>query len=159
AATADAPITVAAALDHYETDLKARNAQIKNARWPKVHLTAALMAKPVMLLGVGELKTWRDGLLEKIKPTTVNRLTSVICAAFEIAAQHDARVVNANAWRNGLAGLPDASRARNVILSDAKVRAFVAATYQHDAALGLLADVLSVTGARASQATRLTVED
>src|SRR4029079_13677430 len=57
------------------------------------------------------------------------------------------------------AGLPDAQEARNVIISDDKVREFVAAAYALDEKLGLLADTLAVTGARPSQAVRLRVED
>jgi len=50
-------------------------------------------------------------------------------------------------------------QARNVILSDDKVRAFVAAAYRADDKFGLLTDTLAVTGARPSQAVRLRVED
>src|SRR4029079_14437733 len=57
------------------------------------------------------------------------------------------------------AGLPDAQEARNVIISDDKVREFVAAAYGLDDKLGLLADTLSITGALLSQAVRLRVED
>jgi integrase len=55
--------------------------------------------------------------------------------------------------------LPDAQEARNVILSDSNVRDFVSAAYAHDNKLGLLVDVLAVTGARPSQVVRLRVED
>jgi integrase len=55
--------------------------------------------------------------------------------------------------------LPDAIEARNVILSDDKVREFVCAAYAHDEKLGLLVDVLAITGARPSQVVRLRVED
>jgi integrase len=82
-----------------------------------------------------------------------------LCAALELARQHDERIQNRQAWEVGLAGLPDAQKARNVILSDEKVRDFVAAAYGHDHQLGLLIDVLAITGARPSQAVRLRVED
>jgi integrase len=55
--------------------------------------------------------------------------------------------------------LPNAQTARNVILDDDQVRAFVAAAYARDSALGLLIDVLAVTGTPPSQAVRLRVED
>jgi integrase len=74
-------------------------------------------------------------------------------------AQHDPRIKNPDAWEVGLAGLPDAQRARNVVRPDAVVHAFVAAAYRHDPALGLYADTLAVTGARPIQAARLRVED
>ena len=49
--------------------------------------------------------------------------------------------------------------ARNVILSDATVREFVATAYGIDDQFGLLTDTLAITGARPSQAVRLRVED
>jgi integrase len=113
----------------------------------------------VQLLGAHELKKWRDGLLGKIAPATVNRVCRCLCAALELARQHDERIQNQQAWEIGLASLPDAQEARNVILSDDKVREFVTAAGTHDPKLGLLVDTLAVTGARPSQAVRLRVED
>jgi hypothetical protein len=55
--------------------------------------------------------------------------------------------------------LPDAREARNVVISDDKVRELIAAAYRLDHQLGLLTDTLAVTGARPSQAVRLLVED
>jgi integrase len=154
-----APITVDGALKDYKRDLEARNANPYNAESPRVHLTKVLLAKPVQLLYAHELKKWRDGLLGKIAPATVNRVCRCLCAALELARQHDERVQNRQAWEVGLAGLPDAQEARNVIISDDKVRGFVAAAYTHDRKLGLLVDVLAITGARPSQVVRLRVED
>ena len=127
--------------------------------WPRVHLTSALLSKPVALLAATELKKWRDGLLGTMAPSTINRLCGCLCAALEQAAQHDKRIQNRDAWEVGLAGLPDAQQARNVILSDDKVREFVAAAYGLDDQFGLLTDTLAITGARPSQAVRLRVED
>jgi integrase len=124
-----------------------------------VHLTSVLLAKPVQLLNAHELKKWRDGLLGKIAPATVNRVCRCLSAALELARQHDERIQNRQAWEVGLAGLPDAQEARNVILSDDTVREFVAAAYAHDDKLGMLVDILAVTGARPSQAVRLRVDD
>jgi integrase len=76
-----------------------------------------------------------------------------------LATQHDERIQNRQAWEIGLAGLPDAQEARNVIISDAKVREFVGSAYGLDHQFGLLADTLAITGARPSQAARLRVED
>ena len=56
--------------------------------------------------------------------------------------------------KSGLAALPNAQEARNVILSDAKVREFVAAAYRADDMFGLLTDTLAVTDAHPSQAVR-----
>jgi integrase len=154
-----APLTVDGALKDYKRDLEARNANPYNAESPRVHLTTVLLAKPVQLLSAHELKKWRDGLLSKMAPATVNRVCRCLCAALELARQHDARIQNQQAWEVGLAGLPDAQEARNVVISDDKVREFVATAYQHEHQLGLLIDLLSITGARPSQAVRLRVED
>ncbi|WP_426531492.1 site-specific integrase [Bradyrhizobium sp. McL0615] len=154
-----APITVDRALNDYKTDLTARSANPYNAEWPRVHLTSVLLSKPVAMLAASELKKWRDGLLNTMAPSTINRLCGCICAALEQAAQHDKRIQNRNAWEIGLAGLPNAQQARNVILSDDTVRAFVGSAYGLDHQFGLLTDTLAVTGARPSQAARLRVED
>ena len=156
---AGAPITVDGALVSYRTDLTARGANPYNAEWPRVHLTNALLSKPAALLVATELKKWRDGLLSTMAPSTINRLCGCLCAALEQAAQHDKRIQNREAWEVGLAGLPNAQEARNVILSDDKIREFVAGAYRLDDKFGLLTDTLAVTGARPSQAVRLRVED
>ena len=154
-----APITVDGALAAYALDLEARGAGSYNGKYPSVHLTAALLAKPVMLLTAKELRAWRDSLLEKISPATISRVCKCLAAALALAAQHDERIKNKHAWTTGLASLPDSQSARNVILPDHQVRAFVTAAYDHDPKLGLLVDFLAVTGARPSQAVRLLVED
>ena len=118
-----------------------------------------LLSKPVALLTATELKEWRDGLLGTMAPSTINRLCACLCAALEQAAQHDKQIQNRDAWEIGLAGLPNAQQARNIILSDDEVREFVATAYRLDDQFGLLTDTLAVTGARPSQAVRLRVED
>ena len=84
-------------------------------------------------------------------PATINRLGRCLCAALELAAQHDKRIQNREAWEIGLANLPNAQQARNVILSDDKVREFVATAYRVDDRFGLLTDTMAVTGARPRQ--------
>jgi len=49
-----APATLDSALKAYEADLTARQANVYNAKWPRLHLTAALLAKPVALLDASE---------------------------------------------------------------------------------------------------------
>jgi integrase len=155
----NAPITVDGALKDYKRDLEARNANPYNAESPRVHLTSVLLARPVQLLNAHELKKWRDGLLTKVAPATVNRVCRCLFAALELARHHDERIQNRQAWEVGLAGLPDAREARNVIISDDKVRELIAAAYRLDHQFGLLTDTLAITGARPSQAVRLRVED
>jgi hypothetical protein len=154
-----APITVDDALNDYRRDLEARSANPYNADWPRLHLTSVLLSKPVALLAATELKKWRDSLLGTMAPSTINRTCRCLCAALALAAQHDERIQNRQAWEVGLAGLPDAQEARNVIISDQKVREFVATAYGLDGKFGLLADTLAITGARPSQAVRLLVTD
>jgi integrase len=154
-----APLTIDGALTDYERDLEARNANPYNAQHPRLHLTCVLLAKPVQLLTATELKRWRDGLLGAMAPGTINRLCRCVAAALALAARHDQRIKNRDAWEIGLAGLPNAQEARNVILSDDKVLAFVATAYGLDHQFGLLTDTLAITGARPSQAVRLRVED
>jgi integrase len=114
----------------------------------------------VALLDPKELRAWRDSLLAKrLTPSTIVRYGKVLRAALNLAASHDVHVQNKSAWETGLEALPDATVARNVILDDATVTRFVNAACALDKKLGLLVDVLAVTGARPSQATRLLVED
>jgi integrase len=155
----NAPMTVDGALKDYRRDLEARSANPYNAESPRVHLTPVLLAKPVQLLTAAELKKWRDSLLANIAPATVNRVCRCLFAALELTRHHDERIQNRQAWEVGLAGLPDAQEVRNVIISDEKVREFVATAYGRNHQLGLLVDVLAITGARPSQAVRLRVED
>ena len=153
-------ITVDGALTAYRTDLIARQANPYNAEHPRVHLTSALLMRPVALLTSTELTNWRDGLLGTMRPSTINRLCRCVCAALEQAATRDhRRIRNREAWEIGLASLPNAQVARNVILSDDTVREFVARAYAIDDQFGLLTETLAITGARPSQAVRLRVED
>ncbi|MGZ5917557.1 MAG: site-specific integrase, partial [Methyloceanibacter sp.] len=154
-----APTTIDGALTAYRADLVARQSNPYNSSWPRIHLTGALLSKPVALLSATELNLWRDGLLGTMAPSTVNRLGRCLCAALELAAQRDGRIQNRQAWETGLADLPNAQQARNVVLSDAKVREFVSDAYGLDRQFGLLTDVLAITGARPSQAARLRVQD
>src|SRR5262249_5825466 len=121
------------------------------------HLPSLLASKPVVLLTSRELQHWRDRL--GMKPASINRTGRGLKAALNLAARHDPRLVNVNAWKFGLASLRDAHRARNVILTDTQVLALVAAAYAKDPAFGLLTETAATTGARPSQLARLEVAD
>ena len=151
------PVTVAEALADYERDLRARGGLAGNASRVRHHLPPSLATKPVSLLTSRELQHWRDGLA--MKPATVNRTTHILKAACNLAARHDARITNANAWRIGLASLRDSHRARNVILTDEQVRALIESAYADDPAFGLLTETAATTGARPSQLVKLEVGD
>jgi integrase len=154
------PVTVGEALGDYEKDLVTRDAAPANARRARALVPASLAAKPVALVTTRELKALRDGLVAKgAKPASVNRDLKGFKAALNLASRNDARIANTAAWRTGLAALPGAHRARNVILADDQVRAFVVAAYVEGEALGLLVETAAVTGARVSQLARLEVAD
>ena len=143
------PATVVSAIATYETDLATRGANVANASMIRTHLPPALAAKQVTLLTARELRTWRDGLLNReLRPASVTRVCKVFKAALNLAAEHDPRITNTKAWRTGLAALPDGERARNVILSEVEVRAIVTAAWDVDPELGLLVECAAITGAR-----------
>jgi integrase len=159
AGTAD-PITVARALDAYEADLKTRGGDIANVGRVRVHMTHAVASKLLTLLTARELREWRDELAGRCAPATVNRTTTALKAALNLAADHDDRIVSRRAWEIGLATIPDAHVSRNVILDDATVREIVAASYEQEGEeFGLLVETSAVTGARYSQIARLEVQD
>jgi integrase len=157
-----APATFSEALDAFADNLKARGGNPGNASVVRLHLKdhPGLLNKQVSLLTAKELEHWRNGLLKKgIKTATVLRISKSAKAALNLAARHDARIENRNAWRDGLGGLKDDSEPVNQVLSDADVITLVNAAYQLRPDFGLFVDTLAVTGTRTSQACRLTVID
>ncbi|MGV7212495.1 site-specific integrase [Bradyrhizobium sp. UFLA05-112] len=154
------PISVAEAVDAYETDLETRGGRKYNATQLRLHLTDALNSKAVALLTERELRDWRAGLVKKgLKPSSADRIGRALKAALALAARNDKRITNVAAWKNGLKKLPDSEVARNVILPDNTVAALVSGSYDEARDFGLLIDVLAETGARESQVFRLTPAD
>jgi integrase len=156
---ASQPATLKMALAAYEADLTARGAHTYNARWPLKYLPSLLLAKPIPLIEANELRRWRDSLLKDHAPATVNRLVGATVAALNLAAAHDPRIKSRQPWHVGLQGLPDAQRARNVILSDDQVRALIDAAYRRGDRFGLFVETLATIGARPSQTSRIEVGD
>jgi integrase len=155
-----APLTVDAALDLYERDLRSRNADVANVRRVRRHMTSALGGKPVMFITAQDLRHWRDGLVARgLEPSTVNRHRVGLRAALELAAGLDHRITNRDVFRLGLKGLPGATKARRVVLADADVLRIVEAAYREDHSFGVLVQVLAETGARISQTARLKCSD
>jgi integrase len=123
------------------------------------HLSNPLNAKTVALLTARELRRFRDNLLaKKLRPSSVNRISNALRAAFNLAAAQDQRI-NQTAWRIGLTTIFDAAQARNVILSDQVIRDIIAASFDIGNELGLLVETAAVTGARVSQIANLRVAD
>ena len=120
------------ALTAYRADLISRNANPYNADWPRLHLTSALLSKPVALLAATELKKWRDGLLGTM--AAVDHQPAYRLRECRAGAGRAARQAH---HRTGMLGKSDwpvcrmRKHARNVILSDDTVREFVAAAYRH----------------------------
>jgi hypothetical protein len=148
----DRPLTVAEALDLYEADLRTRGGDPRNASQVRGHVPAALATRLVGALTATELKRWRNGLLAKgMTASSVNRTRTRLRAALNLVAAHDPeRTANARAWKIGLAGLPDAHRARDVTITEAQVLHLIGCAKAIDPRFGLLVEVLAVTGARAS---------
>jgi len=153
------PATVAEAMDSYKADLETRGADAANISRVRIHLTKGLLDKAVPLLTQLELRRWRDGLAKTLAPATVNRTCTGLKAALNLAAESDQRIVNRRAWETGLATIPDAEQARNVILSEAAVRQIIAEAFKASAEFGLLVEVAAVTGARVGQLARVEAQD
>ena len=158
--SSDALVTVAQAVDNYEADLATRGAKKDNATQIRRHLTPTMADKPVALLAEKELRTWRNGMLKRgLKPVSADRIARVFKAAMNLAASDDPRIINLNAWKNGLKRLPDGEAARNIILGDRIVGTAVRACYDADYELGVFVEVLACTGSRESQVLRLETID
>ena len=153
-------INVRQSLTHYESDLKTRGGDPANVARVRIHLPQDMLGKTVALLTSRELRRWRDSLLGNgLAPASINRSCAAFKAALNLAASLDERVVNRSAWEKGLAIIPDAVDARNVIVAECDIIKIIKASYQISAAFGLLVEVDAVTGARPSQLARLEVRD
>jgi integrase len=159
--SSERPATLGEAIGDYEKDLIARDGNISNAKRVRYHLTPTLLAKPVGLLTTLELRRWRNGLIASgMKRSTVLRTIKALRAACNLAAAHDKRITNRDAWGKHLTDdLADTFNARNTILSDQQVLAIVAAAYAVDPAFGMYAELLACVGTRPSQAAKLEVAD
>ncbi len=153
------PLTVAEAIDSYERDLVGRGGDPRNAKRVRFHVPAALATKPVAMVSPREVRGFRNSLIEKgLARATVNRSMKALAAALTLAANDDERIANRKAWR--LPALPDATTARNVILTDAQVRDVIAASYRTGGnRFGAYVELLGTTGTRPVQARRLVVSD
>jgi integrase len=152
-------LSLGQALDRYEADLKTRGADAGNASRLRGHLTSAMQRKPIALLTTADLRKWRDGLAKKLAPSAVNRTTSIFKAALNLAADHDERIGTRRGWEIGLATIPNANEARNVILNETVVRNIIAESRAVSPEFGLLIEVAAVTGARVSQLARIECQD
>ena len=105
---------------------------------------------------------WRKGLSKGVEagdrqPAPKRSQGSAACFGRTILAGSAADASEGN--RDGLRSMPMAEVARHALLSDDEVRCVVEAAYATDPDLGALVLVLAATGARFSQAARITVAD
>jgi integrase len=152
------------------------------------HLSERLLDKLVADLTLNDLRQWRDQLTSKARrkasadtnegvtpadpvgktqtirtvplaPSGVNRISTVMKAALNLAADRDGQIASRRPWEQGLATLPDAEESRNVILSDLQIRTLVEVATTQGLSFGLLVEGLASTGARVSQLARVNVGD
>src|ERR1700716_288108 len=111
------PVTVREALDNYKADLLARGGDAGNVARVRGHFSDHLLDKRVAALTSRELRNWRDGLVARLAPATVNRTCAALKAALNlVSADAEQRISRRQAWDPGLATIPDAEESRNVIL-------------------------------------------
>lgn len=156
---AAAIVSLAQALDNYEADLHTRGADTGNVSRLRGHLSATMLRKAVTLLSTADLRRWRDGLAKSLAASSVNRTCTILKAALNLAADHDEAITTRRPWETGLATIPDAEQSRNIILSDAALRAIVTEARRGSAEFGLLVEVAAVTGGRVGQLARIEVQD
>jgi integrase len=151
------PATVGQALDRYAADLKIRGGDPCNVSRIKMHLSPTLAAKTVAMLSVHELRSWRDGLVNKLSPASINRTTCALKAALNLCADQDERITKRHAWQKGLAAIPGAFKSHSVIVPEQDIRKLIACAYRFGDAFGLLVETAAVTGSRTSQLERIEV--
>jgi integrase len=153
-------LTVKQAIDQYKIDLAARGGDTGPVMRVANDLPAKVSEKVVGLVLARDLRAWRDSLLKRgLAAASVNRLVSALKASLNHAADLDERIPSRRAWERGLLTLPDAVESRNVVVPEAGVRKIVECAYAEHERFGLYVEVLATTGARASQAARLDVDD
>jgi integrase len=88
----------------------------------------------------------------------VNRTCRGLKAALNLVADHD-KTIDRHAWTIGLATIPNAETAENIILPPAAVAAIVAAARRQSVEFGNLVELVALTGARFSQLFRVQIQD
>lgn len=159
---ADIPLPVSTlkeAIDAYEADLSARGADLSNAARLRHNISHAMLKRPVALIDTKELLDWRNAIAKRLEPSGVNRLMAIFRAVLNLAAKTATQKLDADVWKNGLAALPHATEANNVVLPEETVIRLVHAAREYGPEFGLLVEVLAQTGARYSQIARCNVRD
>ena len=83
-------LTIVEAVESYERDLMLRGGDPGNIARLRRRVPDRLQDRVVAELHRGELRAWRDGLLDDLRPASVNRTCNALRAALNLAAdQHD----------------------------------------------------------------------
>jgi integrase len=158
------PQTVGGAVGAYIKSREARS--VSNGRDARYRLSSVLKdqkfsAKPLAKLAASDLEKWLNSLPETIKPATIKRTGNDLRAALSAAVDRDWRSLPDHIRGEIKSGLKAPSNAggdaRHALLTDADVRRIVDAAFEVDADFGALVLVLAATGARFSQAGKITV--
>ena len=127
-----------------------------------LHINDKIASVPLARLTADDLARWRKGLSKELRPATVNRLLNDLRAALRASVEQHWRDLPPTLTKEleiGLRSLPSAEVARHALLSDDEVRRVIETAYATDEDLGALVLVLAATGARFSQAARITAAD
>lgn len=153
----DRPSTVAEAITRYRENLISRDANPCNADMVLTYLKTGLACRVVGMLTPKDVHDYRDEIIAGgVKRSTVNRIMRSFIAALNLTARIE-QLTNGHAWKIGL--LPDATEARNVVITEDQVLAVIAQAYRLSQRVGLYIETIAVTGARSKQVTRLLVDD
>ena len=128
------PTTLRDALAWYKQHLAVNNGDTYNSDRLLGHLSDAMLHKPISLLNSAELVRWRDGLAttKGLSLASCNRLRTCLRACLSLAAKRDKRIKNRHVWQDEFEALPNATRARNIVLDPATVSRVIAAAYATD---------------------------
>ncbi|MGU3360347.1 tyrosine-type recombinase/integrase [Methylobacterium sp. M6A4_1b] len=166
AAIVEAAPTVRSAIEAYTKARKKRHATAGRAAEyslnRRVLTDETFSAVPLAKLTAAVIKTWKDGLPEKLATTTVNRILNDVRAALNAAYEVHRAMLPGNIPAEIKAGTkrtPVSTTARKQIFSDADIRRIVDAAYIVDDTgdFGALVLAAAATGARFSQLARVTV--
>jgi integrase len=109
------------------------------------------------LLDSDVLEKWRNGLLKKMQPASVDRVCNAFRAALNYSAKRRKPPIPPTAWQLGLSKISSGGNSRNVVISDQEIRRVVAEAAKESPEFGLFVELAAVTGARVSQLARITV--
>lgn len=121
-----------------------------------------LSSVALVRLTASDLSRWRAVLPKKLRLATINRTLNDLRAALRSALDQNWRDLPPTLGKEieiGLRSAPGADIARHALLSDPNIRRIIDSSYVVDPDLGALVLTLAATGARFSQAAKISVAD